>query len=330
MLTARDGVADRIRGLDAGADHYLVKPFDFGEPVARLRALLRRGAPERPAVLTAGDLELDPATRTVTRAGRLVSLSTREFAVLEYLLRRAGHVVGRSDLLEHVWDRNFEGSTNVVDVCVGCLRRKLEEPFGRPLLRRLQRVAAEQTGRSFGLPVLVGLEKAGGFAEHAAAIHEHVPRGSLMVLTEPYVQTYITFKGSTHGEDTYYGRHFFYHSNNGSMFTMTVPPLGRVDAVPTEEFAAEDNPALRATCDVLDRIGTRLCENATIPWLWRTAGARTPWRRPRGCSSCTPRSTSTAGRHHMGGGPACREAKWPPAAWDAASGRCASEDIRAR
>ena len=138
MLTARDGVADRIQGLDAGADDYLVKPFDFGELVARVRALLRRGAPERPAVLTAGDLELDPARRTVTRAGRLVSLSAREFAVLECLLRRAGQVVSRSDLLEHVWDRNFNGSTNVVDVYVGYLRRKLEEPFGRPLIRTVR------------------------------------------------------------------------------------------------------------------------------------------------------------------------------------------------
>jgi two-component system OmpR family response regulator len=138
MLTARDGVADRIRGLDAGADDYLVKPFDFGELLARVRALLRRGAPERPAVLTVGDLELDPATRTVTRAGRLVALSAREFAVVEYLLRRAGEVVSRSDLLEHVWDRNFAGSTNVVDVYIAYLRRKLEDPFGRPLIRTVR------------------------------------------------------------------------------------------------------------------------------------------------------------------------------------------------
>src|SRR4051812_22420131 len=92
MLTARDGVSDRIRGLDAGADDYLIKPFDYGELVARVRALMRRGAPERPAVLTAGDLAVDPATRSITRAGRLVRLSAREFAVLEYLTRRAGQV----------------------------------------------------------------------------------------------------------------------------------------------------------------------------------------------------------------------------------------------
>src|SRR4051794_17130800 len=138
MLTARDGVADRIRGLDVGADDYLVKPFDFGELVARLRALLRRGAPERPPVLVAGDLEVDPAARTVLRAGRVVRLTAREFAVLELLVRRAGEVVTRTALLDHVWDERYEGSGNVVDVYVGYLRRKLEVPFGRPLIRTVR------------------------------------------------------------------------------------------------------------------------------------------------------------------------------------------------
>jgi DNA-binding response OmpR family regulator len=138
MLTARDGVADRIRGLDGGADDYLIKPFDFGELVARVRALLRRGAPERPAVLVAGDLEVDPATRSVARAGRRVDLSAREFAVLEFLTRRAGRLVSRTELLEHVWDRNYEGSTNIVDVYVGYLRRKLENPYGRPLIHTVR------------------------------------------------------------------------------------------------------------------------------------------------------------------------------------------------
>jgi len=138
MLTARDGVADRIRGLDAGADDYLIKPFDFGELLARVRALMRRGAPERPAVLTAGDLEVDPATRSVTRAGTRVGLSAREFAVVEFLARRAGQVVSRTELLEHVWDRNYQGSTNVVDVYVGYLRRKLENRFGRPLIHTVR------------------------------------------------------------------------------------------------------------------------------------------------------------------------------------------------
>jgi two-component system, OmpR family, response regulator len=135
VLTARDGVGDRIRGLDAGADDYLVKPFDFGELLARIRALLRRGRPERPALLTVGDLEVDPATRSVTRAGRRVALSAREFALLEYLARNAGRVIGRAELLDHVWDMNYTGSGNVVDVYVGYLRRKLEQPFGRPLIR---------------------------------------------------------------------------------------------------------------------------------------------------------------------------------------------------
>jgi two-component system OmpR family response regulator len=138
MLTARDGFDDRIVGLDAGADDYLIKPFDFGELVARLRALLRRSAAERPPVLTAGDLELDPASHAVVRQGRAVELTAREFAVLEFLLRRAGQVVTRADLLDHVWDRNYEGSTNIVDVYVGYLRRKLEEPFGCPLIRTVR------------------------------------------------------------------------------------------------------------------------------------------------------------------------------------------------
>ena len=138
MLTARDGVADRIRGLDVGADDYLVKPFDFGELVARLRALLRRGAPERPSVLVVGDLEVDPAARTVVRSGRVVRLTAREFAVLELLVRRAGEVVSRTALLDHVWDERYEGSGNVVDVYVGYLRRKLEIPFGRPLIRTVR------------------------------------------------------------------------------------------------------------------------------------------------------------------------------------------------
>jgi two-component system, OmpR family, response regulator len=125
MLTARGGVADRIAGLDAGADDYLPKPFDFGELLARLRALLRRAPEERPALLAAGDLVVDPAAHTVTRAGVRVELTAREFAVLEYLARHAGEAVTRAQLLEHVWDANFEGSTNVVDVYVGYLRRKL-------------------------------------------------------------------------------------------------------------------------------------------------------------------------------------------------------------
>jgi two-component system OmpR family response regulator len=138
MLTARDGVDDRILGLDAGADDYLVKPFDFGELVARIRALLRRTPAERPTVLTVGDVELDPGAHHVARQGKPIELTAREFAVLEYLLRRAGQVVTRAELLDHVWDQNYEGSTNIVDVYVGYLRRKVEEPFGEPLIRTVR------------------------------------------------------------------------------------------------------------------------------------------------------------------------------------------------
>ena len=140
MLTARGRVADRIGGLDAGADDYLVKPFDFGELLARLRALLRRAPAERPAALRVGDLVVDPATHGVARAGTPVKLSAREFAVLEYLARHPGQAVSRARLIEHVWDRNFYGSGNIVDVYVGYLRRKLEQPFDRPLIRTVRGV----------------------------------------------------------------------------------------------------------------------------------------------------------------------------------------------
>jgi two-component system, OmpR family, response regulator len=140
MVTARGQVPDRVRGLDAGADDYLPKPFAFDELLARLRALVRRAPAERPARLEVGDLVVDPATRAVTRAGTAVELTAREFAVLEYLARRPGDAVTRTELLEHVWDENWLGSTNVVDVYVGYLRKKLEAPFRRPLIRTLRGV----------------------------------------------------------------------------------------------------------------------------------------------------------------------------------------------
>jgi two-component system, OmpR family, response regulator len=140
MLTARGQVGDRIRGLDVGADDYLVKPFDFGELLARLRALVRRAPPQRPARLEIGDLVVDPATHEVTRAGTPVELTAREFAVLEFLARNAGEAITRARLLDHVWDENFTGSTNIVDVYVGYLRRKLEQPFDRPLIRTIRGV----------------------------------------------------------------------------------------------------------------------------------------------------------------------------------------------
>ena len=140
MLTARGQVGDRIRGLDAGADDYLAKPFDFGELLARLRALVRRTPAERPVRLEVGDLVVDPSTHEVARAGVPVALTAREFALLEYLARHAGEAVTRASLLDHVWDENFEGSTNIVDVYVGYLRKKLEQPFDRPLIRTIRGV----------------------------------------------------------------------------------------------------------------------------------------------------------------------------------------------
>lgn len=131
MLTARDGVTDRIRGLDVGADDYLTKPFAFGELAARLRALVRRGAVERPTVLVVGDLRLDPAARTVTRAGDPVDLTATELSVLELLMRRPGQVLTRTEILEHVWDFAYDPASNVVDQYIGYLRRKLDRPFGR-------------------------------------------------------------------------------------------------------------------------------------------------------------------------------------------------------
>ncbi len=131
MLTARTGVDARIEGLDAGADDYLAKPFSFGELAARVRALVRRGGAERPVVLQAGDLILDPASRRVTRAGQRIELTAKEFALLELLLRRRGQVLSRTVILEHVWDFAYDPSSNVVDQYIGALRRKLDKPFGR-------------------------------------------------------------------------------------------------------------------------------------------------------------------------------------------------------
>jgi two-component system, OmpR family, response regulator len=130
MLTARDGVEDRVAGLDGGADDYLTKPFSFAELLARLRALVRRGSPERPAVLRAGSLRLDPATREVRRGDRKIDLSAKEFALLETFMRRPDEVLSRLDLVEHAWDYAYENRSNVVDVYVRYLREKIDRPFG--------------------------------------------------------------------------------------------------------------------------------------------------------------------------------------------------------
>jgi two-component system OmpR family response regulator len=129
MLTARDGVGDRVAGLDSGADDYLTKPFSFAELLARLRALTRRGAGGRPVVLEVGSLRLDPATRQAWRGDVPIELSPKEFALLETFMRRAGEVLTRLDLLEHAWDFAYENRSNVVDVYVGYLRAKIDRPF---------------------------------------------------------------------------------------------------------------------------------------------------------------------------------------------------------
>jgi two-component system, OmpR family, response regulator len=130
MLTARDGVEDKVSGLDSGADDYLSKPFSFAELLARLRALTRRGPSERPAVLEVGTLRLDPATRQAWRGEAEVELSTKEFALLETFMRNPGDVLTRLDLLEHAWDYGYENRSNVVDVYVRYLRAKIDRPFG--------------------------------------------------------------------------------------------------------------------------------------------------------------------------------------------------------
>jgi two-component system OmpR family response regulator len=140
MLTARDSVEDRVRGLDAGADDYLTKPFAFTELFARLRALTRRRVVERPVQLTAGDLVLDPATRSVTRGGTPISLSAKEFALLELLMRHPDEVLTRQVILEHVWDFAYDGVSNVVDVYIRYVREKVDRPFGRSSIETVRGV----------------------------------------------------------------------------------------------------------------------------------------------------------------------------------------------
>jgi len=138
LLTARDAVASRVEGLDAGADDYLVKPFSFDELLARLRALTRRVPIERPAVLSAGELRLDPATGRAWRGEAEIQLSAKEFALLEAFVRRPGQVLSRVQLLEAAWDMGFESRSNVVDVYVRYLRKKVDRPFGRASLETVR------------------------------------------------------------------------------------------------------------------------------------------------------------------------------------------------
>jgi DNA-binding response OmpR family regulator len=138
MLTAKDGEWDQVEALDTGADDYLSKPFSFVVLVARIRALMRRGAAERPVVMEAGDVRVDPATRTVWRGSDVIDLTAREFAVLEYLMRRRGDVVSKREVLDNVWDVDFEGDPNIVEVYVRHLRNKLDRPFGREAIETLR------------------------------------------------------------------------------------------------------------------------------------------------------------------------------------------------
>jgi two-component system OmpR family response regulator len=138
MLTARDAVEDRVEGLDTGADDYLLKPFAFDELVARLRALVRRGARSRPSVLEVGELRLDPAARRVSRGEREIELSRKEFALLEAFMRHPGEVLSRADLLEVAWDHAYENRSNTVDVYVRYLREKIDRPFGLETLETVR------------------------------------------------------------------------------------------------------------------------------------------------------------------------------------------------
>jgi two-component system OmpR family response regulator len=138
MLTAKDGEWDQVEALDTGADDYLSKPFSFAILLARIRALLRRGAAERPAVLEAGDIRLDPSTRRVSRGDTVIDVTAREFAVLEYLMRHRGEVVTKRAVLDGVWDTDFEGDPNIVEVYIGHLRNKLDRPFDRASIETLR------------------------------------------------------------------------------------------------------------------------------------------------------------------------------------------------
>ena len=140
MLTAKDGELDEAEALDTGADDFLSKPFSYIVLVARIRALLRRGGRERPPVLEVGDLRLDPAAHRAWRGDTEVSLTPRQFSLLEYLMRKAGEVVSKAEILEHVWDYAFEGDPNIVEVYVRHLRKRIDEPFGRGAIQTVRLV----------------------------------------------------------------------------------------------------------------------------------------------------------------------------------------------
>ena len=138
VLTAKDGEYNQTDALDLGADDYLTKPFSFLVLVARLRALIRRGAPERPVVLTVGSLRLDPVRRTVTRRGQALELTAKEYVILQYLMQNAEKVLSKLEIMDNAWDAGFEGSENIVEVYVGYLRKKIDAPFGLSTLQTVR------------------------------------------------------------------------------------------------------------------------------------------------------------------------------------------------
>ncbi|MCA1628071.1 MAG: response regulator transcription factor [Acidobacteria bacterium] len=140
VLTARDALTDKIENFEAGADDYLTKPFAFAELLVRVKALLRRGAVNRASTLRVGDLELDRLSQTVRRAGQKIELTSKEYALLEYLMANAGRVLSRTMIVEHVWDQSFDGATNIVDVYVRHLRNKVDDPHERKLIRTVRGV----------------------------------------------------------------------------------------------------------------------------------------------------------------------------------------------
>ena len=170
LLTARIGVDNRVEGLDAGADDYLAKPFSYAELTARIRALIRRGGPARPAALVVGDLVLDPAAREVSRAGVRIELTTKEFALLEQLMRNAGDVLSRTYLLEHVWDFAFDPASNVIDQYIAALRRKLDRPYGRDDVQTIRgagyRLRVPAAGERRPPPAPIGPRAEPGGREH--------------------------------------------------------------------------------------------------------------------------------------------------------------------
>jgi DNA-binding response OmpR family regulator len=147
ILTARDATHDKVEGLDAGADDYIVKPFQVAELLARVRALLRRGGFDTDAVLSVGDLTLEPATREARRGGKRISLSATEYSLLEYLMRNAGRVLTRSLIVEHVWQYDFEGNDNVLDVYIRYLRNKIDKEFAYPLIHTVRGVGFQMIER---------------------------------------------------------------------------------------------------------------------------------------------------------------------------------------